>query len=137
MIDNQGHILHIDFGFFLSNSPGRNMGFETAPFKLLDDFVQVMGGRSSDMFKYFEILVLKGFLASRKHMDRFVTLIDIMSRGAYPAERCLTGGEKGRRTAFETVLGACGCWVALCESTWACGCWVVLRSSVDSTMLFF
>ena len=41
LVDNLGHILHIDFGFFLSNSPGRNLGFETAPFKLLDEFVQV------------------------------------------------------------------------------------------------
>lgn len=91
MIDPQGHILHIDFGFFLSNSPGRNMGFETAPFKLLDDFVQVMGGRGSDMFKYFEELVFKGFLASRKHMERFCTLIEIMSRGtiALRRPRCL------------------------------------------------
>lgn len=95
MIDNQGHILHIDFGFFLSNSPGRNMGFETAPFKLLDDFVQVMGGRDSDMFKYFECLVLKGFLASRKHMDRFCTLVEIMSRG--------TSGIVVRKVAFKEL----------------------------------
>lgn len=33
LIDRDGHLLHIDFGFMLSNSPG-NMGFEAAPFKL-------------------------------------------------------------------------------------------------------
>lgn len=33
LIDRDGHCVHIDFGFMLSNSPG-NMGFEAAPFKL-------------------------------------------------------------------------------------------------------
>ncbi|KOS19507.1 Phosphatidylinositol 4-kinase pik1 [Escovopsis weberi] len=33
LIDSEGHIIHIDFGFMLSNSPG-SVGFEAAPFKL-------------------------------------------------------------------------------------------------------
>lgn len=34
LIDIEGHIIHIDFGFLLSNAPGRGVSFETAPFKL-------------------------------------------------------------------------------------------------------
>ena len=34
MIDIEGHIMHIDFGFFLSNAPGKGVQFEQAPFKL-------------------------------------------------------------------------------------------------------
>lgn len=35
LMDAQGHIIHIDFGFMLSNSPG-NWDFESAPFKLTE-----------------------------------------------------------------------------------------------------
>ena len=34
MIDNEGHIINIDFGFMLTTSPGNNFNFERAPFKL-------------------------------------------------------------------------------------------------------
>lgn len=35
LMDAEGHLVHIDFGFILSNSPG-GMDFETAPFKLTE-----------------------------------------------------------------------------------------------------
>ena len=178
-------MIHIDFGFILSNSPGKNIGFETSPFKLTNEYVevrgtgrlttstrfqiqtqkkkkkkktddtltymdnthththththtcalacmhththsqahtrmrahvhtthththththtqccavlrpplvnsftellsrdlQVMGGLGSDMFEYFKILMLQGFCASRKHMDKILPLIEIMQTG--------------------------------------------------------
>lgn len=40
LLDNEGHIIHIDFGFILSSSP-RNLGFENSPFKLTHEFVEV------------------------------------------------------------------------------------------------
>ena len=37
-----------------------------------------MGGHGSDMFEYFKILILQGFIAARKHSDRLVNLIEIL-----------------------------------------------------------
>lgn len=45
--------------------------------------LQVMGGVDSDMYNYFKILMLKGFMAARKHMDRFIQIVEIMQTGEY------------------------------------------------------
>ncbi|KAL8558756.1 Phosphatidylinositol 4-kinase beta [Nucella lapillus] len=82
LLDAEGHIIHIDFGFILSTSPGKNLGFENSPFKLTSEFVEVMGGLKSDMFEYFKILMLQGFVASRKHMDKILSLVEIMQTGS-------------------------------------------------------
>jgi phosphatidylinositol 4-kinase len=39
--------MHIDFGFFLSNAPGKGVKFEKAPFKLTGEMVEVLGGVNS------------------------------------------------------------------------------------------
>ena len=40
LLDNEGHLIHIDYGFILSASP-KNLGFENSPFKLTPEFVDV------------------------------------------------------------------------------------------------
>ena len=40
LLDEEGHIIHIDFGFMLSNSPG-GVNFESAPFKLTRELLEV------------------------------------------------------------------------------------------------
>ncbi|CAI6367938.1 unnamed protein product [Macrosiphum euphorbiae] len=77
LLDNQGNLIHIDFGFILSASP-KNLGFESSPFKLTSEMVDVMGGLDSDGFKYFKLLILRGLIASRKHMDRVLSVVQIM-----------------------------------------------------------
>ena len=84
LLNSEGHLIHIDFGFILSTSP-RNLGFETSPFKLTPEFVEVMGGLGSDMFEYFKILILQGLIAARKHMDRILNLVEIMRSGSNTA----------------------------------------------------
>jgi len=82
LLDSEGHIIHIDFGFILSSSPGKNLGFETSAFKLTHEFVEVMGGLGSDMFEYYKILMLQGLVAARKHMDKILPIIEIMQSGS-------------------------------------------------------
>ena len=51
MVDIAGHIMHIDFGFLLSNAPGKGLKFEQAPFKLTGEQVEVIGGIASKKFR--------------------------------------------------------------------------------------
>lgn len=79
LIDNMGHIIHIDFGFMLSNSPG-SMGFEAAPFKLTQEYVDVLGGLTSPAFEEFKTLCKRAFQALRKEAERLIMLVDLMSK---------------------------------------------------------
>ncbi|KAH9926215.1 kinase-like protein [Fomitopsis serialis] len=79
LLDRDGHLIHIDFGFMLSNSPG-NIGFEAAPFKLPLEYIEVLGGLNSGPYIEFKRLFRDGFEAARKHCDRIVTLVELMQK---------------------------------------------------------
>lgn len=61
MIDIEGHLCHIDFGFLLSNAPGKGVKMETAPFKLTQEMIDVLGGQTSKKFDEFRKKMAKGF----------------------------------------------------------------------------
>ncbi|PQE15329.1 phosphatidylinositol 3 protein [Rutstroemia sp. NJR-2017a BBW] len=79
LIDNEGHIIHIDFGFMLSNSPG-SVGFEAAPFKLTQDYVDVLGGVGSQAFDDYKKLCKQAFQALRKSADNLIDLVSLMGK---------------------------------------------------------
>ncbi|KAJ8489687.1 hypothetical protein ONZ51_g2772 [Trametes cubensis] len=79
LLDRDGHLIHIDFGFMLSNSPG-NIGFEAAPFKLPLEYIEVLGGLDGPAYREFRKLFREGFDAARKHCDRIVTLVELMQK---------------------------------------------------------
>ncbi|KAH6849726.1 kinase-like domain-containing protein [Chaetomium sp. MPI-CAGE-AT-0009] len=79
LIDNEGHIIHIDFGFMLSNSPG-SVGFEAAPFKLTYEYVDVLGGVGSPDFEDYKSLCKQAFQALRRSADNIIDLVAMMGR---------------------------------------------------------
>ncbi|PNS17735.1 hypothetical protein CAC42_3130 [Sphaceloma murrayae] len=83
MIDDQGHIEHIDYGYLLDIAPG-GVKFERAPFKLTGEMVAVMGGSSSANFRRFEELCVKSFLAVRPYVDKLASLITPMLESGLP-----------------------------------------------------
>ncbi|KAG7092493.1 hypothetical protein E1B28_008844 [Marasmius oreades] len=79
LLDREGHLIHIDFGFILTNTPG-NIRFEAAPFKLPLEYIEVLGGVDSHSFIEFKHLFREGFEAARKHCDRVITLVELMQK---------------------------------------------------------
>lgn len=79
LIDSEGHIVHIDFGFMLSNSPG-SVGFEAAPFKLTHEYVDVLGGLGSQDYDDYKKLCKQAFQALRRSADNIIDLVAMMGR---------------------------------------------------------
>ncbi|KAM3293567.1 hypothetical protein ACQJBY_036866 [Aegilops geniculata] len=94
LIDEEGHVIHIDFGFMLSNSPG-GVNFESAPFKLTRELLEVMDsdaeGTPSEFFDYFKVLCIQGFLTCRKHAERVILLVEMLQDSGFP---CFKGGTR-------------------------------------------
>ncbi|PYH97001.1 phosphatidylinositol 4-kinase [Aspergillus ellipticus CBS 707.79] len=109
MIDDAGHIIHIDFGFCFDIAPG-GVRFERAPFKLTSEMVAVMSGShhththtgsnsgsglgltgggshsptSTQPYKWFESLVVKAFLASRPYSSKLSHIVSLMLDSGLP-----------------------------------------------------
>ncbi|KAI0842260.1 hypothetical protein F5Y06DRAFT_259383 [Hypoxylon sp. FL0890] len=83
MIDDAGHILHIDFGFCFDIAPG-GVKFERAPFKLTGEMLAVMGGTDNQAFKWFEELCVKSFLACRPHAEKLSQIVLLMMESGLP-----------------------------------------------------
>lgn len=48
MIDDEGHLIHIDFGFIFDWSPGNDWRFESADFKITKEFIDILGGSDKE-----------------------------------------------------------------------------------------
>ncbi|XP_031390031.1 phosphatidylinositol 4-kinase alpha 1 [Punica granatum] len=93
LFDNTGRLVHIDFGFILETSPGGNMRFESAHFKLSHEMTQLLdpsGVMKSETWYRFVGLCVKGYLAARRYMDGIINTVLLMVDSGLP---CFSRGD--------------------------------------------
>ena len=87
MLDTDGHIIHIDFGFMIESSPGGNIGFEP-DMKITAEMGLIMGRDiNSPSFQWFTELIIKGFLAIRPYREHICTLVTLLIETGLPCFR--------------------------------------------------
>ena len=88
LIDQMGHLIHIDFGFIFSISPGKNLGFENAQFKLttyartnLSEMIEIMGGhKRAEPFRMYVDNTIRAFLAVRKYRELIINIVELITK---------------------------------------------------------
>lgn len=88
-MEQTGRIVHIDFGFMLSNSPGM-INFEKAAFKLSREMVEVLGGQQTELYRDFERWAIEGYMEARAHARQILMVVEIAFVGQ-PDLACFSG----------------------------------------------
>lgn len=78
------------------------LGFEAAPFKLTQEYVDVLGGLASPAFDSFKDLCKKAFQALRKEAERLIMLVDMMGRQSKMP--CFAAGAAGVTNSLRARL---------------------------------
>jgi len=60
-----------------SNSPGKNIGFESPAFKLTAEYVEVLGGERSKFYSQYKQLMIKGFMALREQAEEIISFVEM------------------------------------------------------------
>lgn len=54
------------------------MVFETAPFKFTKEYVELLGGIGSEMYNYFVVAMIRGFMSLQNNTDEICYILKIM-----------------------------------------------------------
>ena len=86
MVDKDGHIIHIDFGFVFGLAPGKAFSMEKAPWKLNKELASVMGGKTSTIFEDYRKRCIQALTVARRHAREVTVLMEVMqAHSNYPA----------------------------------------------------
>ncbi|KAL7668878.1 hypothetical protein ACOME3_009560 [Neoechinorhynchus agilis] len=78
LINETGHVIHIDFGFILEISPGGNIGIEP-DIKLTNEMMLIMGGsEDSHAFEQFKKYSVEAYLALRPFRRQICNIVAMM-----------------------------------------------------------
>jgi len=92
LMDREGHVIHIDFGFMLGIAPGGSFSLETAPFKFTEEMVDILGGIDSPLFGELVRAFTTGFLALQANAENIVSTLEMLATDSpYP---CFLGKDK-------------------------------------------
>lgn len=94
LLNAEGRVIHIDFGFILGIAPGGLFSLEDAPFKLTKEMVDVMGGLASPGYKYFRRCLYDGLLVLQKYQSEIVALLQ--TTGQHSPFPCFQGTKLAR-----------------------------------------
>eukprot|EP00963_Diacronema_lutheri_P001420 scaffold86_cov338-Pavlova_lutheri.AAC.83 len=87
LLTKDGYMVHIDFGFIFEISPGGNLGFENAAFKLTHEMTQLLdpsGDKQSSEYKRFKAHCVRAFLVARSCMRPILTVVELMANSGLP-----------------------------------------------------
>lgn len=73
MVDGDGHIVHVDFGFMMGEHPGF-YNVEKAPFKFSAEYTELLDNDLTSFKRLFK----DGFLALRKYSDRLCRIVEML-----------------------------------------------------------
>ena len=73
---HDGKLVHIDFGFILNS---RKLNFETAPFKITNDIIKLLGGVKGKAFKRFRNRMVEGYQALHQDNEKIIILVSMIA----------------------------------------------------------
>jgi len=91
LLQRDGSVVHIDWGYMLGRSMNAVLEVERAPFKLTRDHVAVMGGEMSANFISYISLCVQGLQVLRERGSELVELVRAMNIGS--PLMCVNAGE--------------------------------------------
>ena len=82
LIQRDGGVVHVDFGFMMGRYMNEVVNVERAPFKLTQEYVDAMGGEHSACFLQYIALCIQGLKVLRTHSQDLLAMCRAMAVGS-------------------------------------------------------